>query len=307
MPLLTDLDTAVRKSGLVVRELPGWEKNWSAGAEEYLGVGIHHTGAYDEIGDTSSDEAYARWMAFEGRSGLPAPLCNLALSAESVVWVCASGNANGMGTTKAVGPMPYRKDGNGLYIVIEAMNSGTQGWGTRGKDASGREITQYNGYVRLCAALCSHYGWPASHVRAHWETSVTGKWDPGDPNGINFNGQKVMDMDRFRAEVARVMRDGIEEDDVSAEDVWNHKIGVAGEDAEITAKAMQAQTHLRAAQAREAARAALAQANRNRDAIEAGFRKLDALAPGVANEVVKALGDKVEIDVVVRVEDSEGS
>lgn len=204
---LTDLADVVRKSGLKVVELDGWRDNASPGGESYLGVSIHHTGSYDAIGDTSSDLAYARWMAFEGRDDLDPPLMNLALSAEGVVYVGASGNANGVGEARATGPMPYTREGNGMYIVIEAMNSGTQGWGTKGKAADGEEITQYEAYVRLCAALCDGYDWPASHVRAHWETSVTGKWDPGDPNGIVWNGSRVMDMDKFRAAVARRMEE----------------------------------------------------------------------------------------------------
>lgn len=222
---LTDLATAARKSGLKVTELPGWRDNASAGGEAYLGIGIHHTGSYDDVGDTSSDEAYAKWMAFEGRDDLDPPLMNLGLSAEGEVFVGASGNANGMGEVRASGPMPYARDGNAVYIVIEAYNSGTQGWGTKGKDRAGNTITQYEAYVRLCAALCLHYGWPASHVRAHWETSVTGKWDPGDPKGILRNGQRVMDMDRFRADVARVMREGI--DDMPEYDEWSKEAKTA--------------------------------------------------------------------------------
>ena len=74
------------------------------------------------------------------------------------------------------------------------MNSGTQGWATRGRDAAGEPITQYDAYVRLVAALCTHYSWPAPRMRGHRETSTTGKWDPG---GI--------DLDRMRADVARTI------------------------------------------------------------------------------------------------------
>jgi hypothetical protein len=209
--MLTDLALAARKSGLKVEELDGWRTNRSAGGEYYDGVGLHHTGAYDGLTDATNDLDYAKWMAFEGRDDLDPPLMNLALSAECVVYVGAAGNANGMGEVRATGPMPAMRDGNGLYIVIEAMNSGTQGWGSKGKTADGEEITQYEAYVRLVAALCYHYDWEPSHIRAHWETSVTGKWDPGDPNGVVYNGQRVMDMDRFRAAVAR----RIEEMDVA--------------------------------------------------------------------------------------------
>lgn len=214
MPLLLDLADACRKSGLKVVELDGWEDNWSGGDEAYQGIGIHHTGSYDNLTDADNDLDYARWMAFQGRTDLDPPLCNLALSAEAVVYVCASGNANGMGEVKASGPIPAARDGNALYIVIEAMNSGTQGWGSIGRDAAGNPVTQREAYHRLCAALCRHYRWEAARVRAHHETSVTGKWDPGDPDGVPFNGHRVMDMPAFRGAVAALI-------DNPQEDVMN--------------------------------------------------------------------------------------
>jgi hypothetical protein len=203
--LLTDLADACRKSGLKVVELSGWRTNFSAGDFSPIGVLAHHTGSYDDIADQPSDQSYAQWMAFEGRADLNPPICNLALSAEGVVYVCSSGNANHAGEARASGPMPAAPDGNALYVGIEAMNSGTQGWGSVGRDVSGAEVTQGEAYARLCAALCLHYGWPASHVRGHKETSVTGKWDPGG-----------LDMDNFRAAVARLMS---EEDIVTPEDI----------------------------------------------------------------------------------------
>jgi hypothetical protein len=220
--MLTDLDKAVRKSGLRVIELEGWRTNRSGGDSTYGpggGVSTHHTGSYDDVGDTSSDLAYAKWMAFVGRSDLDPPLCNLALSAECVVYVCAAGNANGVGEAKAVGPMPHFSDGNAFYIVIEAMNSGSQGWNRVGRDADGNPITQYDAYVALCGALCVHYDWEPSHIRGHWETSVTGKWDPGDPRSGAGPEGKSMDMNRFRAAVARWIakkEDPKEESDIDA-------------------------------------------------------------------------------------------
>ena len=190
MALLSDLAVAARKSGLKVIELDKWRGNYSGGEFDVDGVLCHHTGSYDDIADAADDLSYAKWLAFIGRSDLDPPLCNLALSAEAVVYVCAAGNANHAGQAKASGPMPAASDGNALYIGIEAMNSGSQGWNSKGTDANGNEVTQYEAYVRLCAALCEHYGWPATHVRAHKETSVTGKVDPG-----------LMDMDKFRTDI----------------------------------------------------------------------------------------------------------
>lgn len=190
--LLTDLADVARLSGLTVVELDGWEHNFSNGEFDPQGVLCHHTGGFDDVFDAASDLEYAKQMAFDGRPDLPPPLCNLALSAECVVYVCSAGNANHAGYAKASGPMPAADDGNALYVGIEAMNSGSQGWDSVGHTAGGEEITQGEAYARLCAALCIGYVWLASTVRAHRETSVTGKWDPG-----------LLDMDQHRAAVAQ--------------------------------------------------------------------------------------------------------
>lgn len=204
--LLTDLADVCRESGLRVVELDRWRTNISGGSFAPNGVLCHHTGSFDAITDATDDLSYAKWLAFTGRSDLPPPLCNLALSAESVVYVCSAGNANHAGQARPSGPMPAASDGNALYVGIEAMNSGSQGWGSKGVDASGNPVTQREGYARLCAALCRRYGWPASHVRAHRETSVTGKPDPG-----------LLDMDPFRADIGALITQPLE-DDMKPED-----------------------------------------------------------------------------------------
>lgn len=194
---LPDLAAVVRKSGLRVVELPGWRTRGrpaSTGGFDPRGVLCHHTG-----GAPDSRE-YAEWMATEGRSDLPAPLCHLALSREGIVYVCAAGRANHAGESGGSGPIPAG-DGNALLVGIEAMNTGSEGWGHPGQDAAGNPVTQGEAYARLCAALCVGYDWPASHVRAHRETSTTGKWDPG-----------LLDMDKHRAAVARIIRNGLEDD-----------------------------------------------------------------------------------------------
>lgn len=191
MVMLTDLDAVVRRSGLIVVEVDGWQTRGRPGAFDPIGVLCHHTGSYDGIADTSSDLAYARWLATVGRPDLSAPLCQLALAAESVVFVIAAGRANHAGVARASGPIPAG-DGNTMLVGIEAMNSGEQGWDTLGVDAAGDPVTQAEGYARLCAALCAGYSWPAAAVRGHRETSTTGKWDPG-----------LLDLDAHRADVAR--------------------------------------------------------------------------------------------------------
>ena len=207
--MLTDLDKAVARSGLEVVPLTGWRTRKSNGGEDYQGVLAHHTGSYDDLTDAKDDLSYAMWLATEGRPDLPPPLCNLALSAELRVYLAAAGNANHAGAARASGPMPAAPDGSRIYIGIEAMNSGKQGWDSKATLPSGEVVTYFEGYARLCASLCYFYGWPASHVRGHKETSVTGKWDPG-----------LLDMDRFRDRIAEIINQWKEEDDMpTAEEV----------------------------------------------------------------------------------------
>lgn len=201
--MLTDLDKAVARSGLEVIHLKGWRTRKSNGGEDYQGVLAHHTGSYDDLTDAKNDLDYAWWMADIGRPDLGPPLCNLSLSAELRVYLTAAGNANHAGAARASGPMPAAADGSRIYIGIEAMNSGSQGWDSKATLPSGEVVTYFEGYARLCASLCYFYGWTASHVRAHKETSVTGKWDPG-----------LLDMDAFRARIAAIIEQWKEEDDM---------------------------------------------------------------------------------------------
>lgn len=216
---LTDLTEAVRRSGLEVVPLPGWqtrERPASSGGFAPVGVEIHHTG-----GESDARE-YVEWMAYTGRTDLPAPLCQLALSRLGVVYVVAAGRANHAGVTRARGDWLRAGDGNAQLLGIEALNTGTERW----------SATQYGAYVRLCAALCHHYGWPAAHVVAHYETSTTGKWDPGDPGSGHGPDGRSLDMARFRREVGRAITELEESEHMPTADeiaaaVWQRQFGRA--------------------------------------------------------------------------------
>lgn len=208
---LSDLADACRKSGLRVVEIPGWQKRGrpaSAGGFDPRGILCHHTGGEAE------GRAYAEWLATEGRSDLQPPLCHLSLDRAGTVYVCAAGRANHAGKAKASGPMPAG-DGNQLYVGVEAQNTGSEGWAHKATTAAGEAITQAEAYARLCAALDEHYGWHPDTTRAHRETSVTGKWDPG-----------LLDMDDHRARIADLIKNGLE-DDMTPEDLLNYKLPAA--------------------------------------------------------------------------------
>jgi len=203
---LTDLADVLRNAGLRVVEIDGWKtrsRPITTGDFDPQGVLWHHTGASDrDPTSTMDDLEYAVWLATVGRSDLPPPLCGLSIGRDGTVYVCAAGRANHAGVAKASGPMPAG-DGNALYLGVECQNNGTEGWSTAQLDAM----------TTAGAAVSRAYAWPADHHRAHWETSVTGKWDPGDPDGIPLGDKRVMDMDAFRAMVT----DKIEEDDMTPE------------------------------------------------------------------------------------------
>lgn len=188
--LPADLPKRLRRAGLKVVELDGWRTRGrpaSTGSFDPVGVLWHHTGAYDAMTDAQNDLDYARWMGVVGRSDLPAPLCQLSISAEGVVYVVAAGRANHAGDARPSGSVAGG-DGNALYVGVECMNSGKQGW----------PKPQYEAMVKVGVVLAQLLGTSHRAQRAHRETSLTGKWDPG-----------MLDMDKFRADIADALkRDG---------------------------------------------------------------------------------------------------
>ena len=177
---LTDLADIARAAGLKVVEMPDWKTRGRPQTDTQRfnprAVLCHHTAG------TSDSRSYVEWM-IAGRTDLKGPLAQLALSRTGIVYVMAAGRANHGGTCKAFSTTPAG-DGNELYIGIEAMNTGFEGWSP----------AQYGAYVRLCAALNNAYGWKAATTAGHKETSLSGKIDPGK-----------MSMPDFRADVARDM------------------------------------------------------------------------------------------------------
>lgn len=201
MAHLTDLADVLRAAGLKVVEVPGWKTRGrpaSTGGFNPRGNLWHHTGAKDSNPNSIADDlAYAKWLAKIGRSDLPAPLCQVSIGRDGTVYVCAAGRGNHAGKAKASGPV-RAGDGNELYLGWECQNSGSEGW----------TKAQYDAMVTAGAATSRHYKWPSSANRAHKETSVTGKWDPG-----------LLDMDRFRADIAARMKNpSVQEDDMELSD-----------------------------------------------------------------------------------------
>lgn len=185
--LPTNLPNILRSYGLKVVEHSGW-KTRGHGDFTTGGVLCHHTAS----SRNSAVSAIIRTLTI-GRSDLEGPLCNLGLDRDGVVHIVAAKKAYHAGTAKASGSMKSG-NGNSMYIGIEAFNEGTgEKWNKK----------QYDNYVLLCAVLSLKVtGNSVNTVRAHKETSITGKIDPAGPTPY----ENTFDMDKFRARVAAKMK-----------------------------------------------------------------------------------------------------
>ncbi|MBF6459792.1 N-acetylmuramoyl-L-alanine amidase [Nocardia puris] len=172
------LADVLRAEGLRVVEFPGWRQRGHGDFRNVWGVIAHHTGGSNT---PPSEIAY-------GFSHLPGPLSQIHLAKDGTVTVVAVGVAWHAGVGSYPG-LP-QNDANWHTIGIEAANNGTEGWSP----------TQYDAYVRCCAAIVRRLGYGAERVIGHkeWAGRAQGKWDPGQ-----------MDMARFRADITARLKGGV--------------------------------------------------------------------------------------------------
>lgn len=195
-----ELPRMLRKAGLEVVVIDNWLGRRRPGSFSPVGVLNHHTGSSARGWSLDKELAYARWMFLSGRSDLPAPLVQLALGRSGRVYVGAAGRSNHAGTAQASGSVAGG-DGNRLYVGIEWMLSGFEVIPPEMRKAG----------VTLNAVLTEKVTRTSVRsISCHFQTSVTGKWDIGDPQGVMFKGHKVLDVEKFRkavqAERARLFK-----------------------------------------------------------------------------------------------------
>ena len=184
---LTDLAAVVAAAGLEVVEVDGWESRargsggYDAGRPTH--VIVHHT-ASPASSDGWPDVEYCTFHDDD------APLCNLYLSRDGTVYVCAAGatNTNGAGTDPC-GITPADAM-NSHAVGIEAGNDGT------GEPWRGLQV---DAYLDLVSALCDAYGIDPAQCHAHHEWAPSRKTDPAGPSP--YAGAGPWDMDAFRADL----------------------------------------------------------------------------------------------------------
>lgn len=178
------IEPMLRKWGLVVRTVPGWE---TRGSSSFFPGGhvCHH------------DAIATRWTSppsilINGRSDLAGPLCNFALASDGTVWLVAAGRANHAGEGGWMG-----LSGNSSVWGTEAQNSGLgdQQW----------PKVQVEAYARLCAATAEYSGFTQDHVCFHREWAAGRKIDPQGPweGGGSWGGGGT-----WRAKVAENIKGG---------------------------------------------------------------------------------------------------
>lgn len=181
----TRLATVVRKAGLQVVEVDGWQTRGHGPLVAVKTVVCHHTAGPSAsadprpfpslriVRDGRYDQRAERWV-------LRGPLCNLGLGRDGTVYAVAAGLAYHAGQVRDA------SYGNAYSLGIEAENDGIgEAW----------PAVQRAAYARLCAALVVEYGLTSSRVLAHREVcSPVGR--KIDPTGI--------DMPALRGDVARI-------------------------------------------------------------------------------------------------------
>jgi hypothetical protein len=218
-----EINARLRAAGVTVHEWPGC---WSRGnglAPAYEGGSVHHTG---------SAYGFAYRTLFDGRSDLDGPLCNWAGNEDGSLTFIAAFPANHAGASggKSMGPLPVTRLFNPRVLGLEIVYPGT----SRMRDAQYRSACIW---ARVVADVVG--GGDIERVRAHAETSITGKWDPG------YALDRTIDMNQFRTDAKGARTALTQGDDVSWSDLIDVADGVPGyaNDARLSAAAMLSEAH----------------------------------------------------------------
>jgi N-acetylmuramoyl-L-alanine amidase len=188
---LIELADVIRSAGLEVVEVDGWQTR-ARGSGGYDGtypwcVMWHHTAS-----DTSAENDVG-YICY----GCPdAPVANLYLARDGVVWVCAAGATNTNGTG---GPMMMSKgvvpadDMNRAAVSVEMANNGVgQAWPQVQVDAMFRLSLALTDWLGLRPDdVAGHYDWtPGRKIDPARADAVQGPWQP---RSVNSSGTWSID------------------------------------------------------------------------------------------------------------------
>lgn len=192
----------LKKYGVKVVLSPGWERRGNGQVSDYEGGLMHHTATGYSNATPGSN---VHKLLVEGRPDLSGPLCNSAGNEDGSVTIISAGPANHAGASggRSMGPLPVTSSFNKRVWGHEIVYPGN----TPMKPA------QYNTMIILGKVICEILKTNSQCIRAHAETSITGKWDPGYAPG------KTINMTEVRTDITNFKLNG-GEDELS----WNEKL-----------------------------------------------------------------------------------
>lgn len=172
-----EMNARLRAAGIVVHEWSGWESRGNGQTSAYEGGLVHHTAT--AFGKALPGTGVGSLLV-NGRSDLAGPLCNYATNDDGSLTVIAAHPANHAGASggHSMGPLPVTTLFNKRVLGNEIVYPGTVPM----------RSAQYQSaliWSRIATDVCG-FG-DIQRARAHAETSVTGKWDPGDSPGRTIN------------------------------------------------------------------------------------------------------------------------
>lgn len=187
----TKINARLRAAGVTVREAAGWQSRGNGQSSAYEGGLVHHAATQYGIAMPGTG---AGNLLINGRPDLKGPLCNYAGNDDGSITVIAAYPANHAGASggKSMGPLPTTTLFNRRVLGLEIVYPGT----------APMRAAQYRSaliWARVVADVVG--GGNIERIRAHAETSVTGKWDPGDAPGHTIN------MPAFRSAARTILED----------------------------------------------------------------------------------------------------
>ena len=177
-----------RRLGARVTFEPGWESRGNGLQGNYEGCIVHHTASNSSFAKPNP----TRSILINGRPDLPGPLCNVTgpWCEDSDPWlhVIAAFPANHAGASggRSMGPLPVTSLFNPRVLGLEVDYSGNVPM----------TVGQRKAALIFARGATNVLQRSIEYVRAHAETSVTGKWDVGYAAG------KTYDMAAFRRDAA---------------------------------------------------------------------------------------------------------
>lgn len=172
-----EINARLRSAGITVREASGWQSRGNGQTSAYVGGIVHHTATGFGIAMPGTGPGN---LLINGRPDLSGPLCNYAGNDDGSITVIAAHPANHAGASggRSMGPLPVTTLFNRRVLGLEIVYPGTVSMRT----AQYRAATVW---AKAVADVCGSGN--IERVRAHAETSITGKWDPGDAPGRTIN------------------------------------------------------------------------------------------------------------------------